>query len=66
LDGDKLLTLLTNVFYNSILSDVETCYKAFYVDVVKNIRIKSNRFDLEPEVIANALKRKHKLYEMPV
>src|SRR5215475_245248 len=64
--GNKLLTLITNILYNSILSDMETCYKVFRADVIKNIQIKSNRFDFEPEITAKLLKRKHKLYEMPI
>jgi len=64
--GNKMLTLLTNVLYNSILSDMETCYKVFRADVIKNLQIKSNRFDFEPEITAKVLKRKHKLYEMPI
>ncbi len=64
--GNKFLTLLTNLLYNSTLSDMETCYKVFRADVIKNIQIKSNRFDFEPEITAKVLKRKHKLYEMPI
>src|SRR5499426_213460 len=64
--GNKLLTFITNMLYNSIISDMETCYKAFRADVIKNIQIKSNRFDFEPEVTAKVLKRKHKLYEVPI
>ena len=64
--GNKLLTLVTNVLYNAILSDMETCYKVFRADVIKNIQIKSNRFDFEPEITAKVLKRKYKLYEMPI
>jgi glycosyltransferase involved in cell wall biosynthesis len=64
--GNKLLTLITNVLYNSILSDMETCYKVFRADVIKTLQIKSNRFDFEPEITAKVLKRKHKLYEMPI
>jgi glycosyltransferase involved in cell wall biosynthesis len=64
--GNKLLTFITNVLYNSILSDMETCYKVFRADVIKNLHIKSNRFDFEPEITAKILKRKHKLYEMPI
>ncbi|HEV2664076.1 MAG TPA: glycosyltransferase family 2 protein [Blastocatellia bacterium] len=64
--GNKMLTLITNVLYNSILSDMETCYKVFRADVIKNLQIKSNRFNFEPEITAKVLKRKHKLYEMPI
>ncbi|MFN0086936.1 MAG: glycosyltransferase family 2 protein [Blastocatellia bacterium] len=64
--GNKVLTFITNVLYNSILSDMETCYKVFRADVIKNLQIKSNKFDFEPEITAKVLKRKHKLYEMPI
>jgi glycosyltransferase involved in cell wall biosynthesis len=64
--GNKMLTFLTNVLYNSILSDMETCYKVFRADVIKNIEIKSNRFDFEAEITAKVLKRKYRLYEMPI
>jgi glycosyltransferase involved in cell wall biosynthesis len=64
--GNKTLTFMTNLLYNSILSDMETCYKVFRADVIKNIQIKSNRFDFEPEITAKVLKRKYKVYEMPI
>jgi len=64
--GNRLLTFITNLLLNSILSDMETCYKVFRADVIKNIQIKSNRFDFEPEITAKILKRRHKLYEMPI
>ncbi len=64
--GNKFLTLLTNILYNTILTDMETCYKVFRADVIKNINIKSNRFNFEPEITAKILKRKYKLYEMPI
>ena len=64
--GNKMLTLTTNILYNSILTDMETCYKVFRADVIKNIRIRSNRFDFEPEITAKVLRRRHKLYEMPI
>ena len=64
--GNRFLTFITNLLYNSILSDMETCYKVFRADVIKNIQIRSNRFDFEPEITAKVLKRRHKLYEMPI
>lgn len=64
--GNKMLTFVTNVLYNSILSDMETCYKVFRADVIKNVHIKSNRFDFEPEITAKVLKRNYKIYEMPI
>jgi glycosyltransferase involved in cell wall biosynthesis len=64
--GNKFLTLLTNVLYNTILTDMETCYKVFRADVIKSFQIKSNRFNFEPEITAKVLKRKYKLYELPI
>lgn len=64
--GNKMLTFITNVLYNAILSDMETCYKVFRADVIKNFQIKSNKFDFEPEITAKILKRRYKLYEMPI
>ena len=64
--GNKMLTFITNLLYNAMLSDMETCYKVFRADVIKSFPIKSNRFDFEPEITAKVLKRKYKLYEMPI
>jgi glycosyltransferase involved in cell wall biosynthesis len=64
--GNKLLTFITNLLYNATLSDMETCYKVFRADVIKNLQIKTNRFDFEPEITAKILKRRYKLYEMPI
>jgi glycosyltransferase involved in cell wall biosynthesis len=64
--GNKLLTFVTNILYNAILSDMETCYKVFRADVIKNMQIRSNKFDFEPEITAKILRRKYKLYEMPI
>ncbi|HMV49717.1 MAG TPA: glycosyltransferase family 2 protein [Blastocatellia bacterium] len=64
--GNKMLTLVTNVFYNATLTDMETCYKVFRADVIKHFQIKSNKFDFEPEITAKVLRRKYKLYEMPI
>lgn len=64
--GNKLLTLMTNILYNTTLSDMETCYKAFRTEFIKDIKIKSNRFDFEPEITAKVLKRGARLYELPI
>lgn len=64
--GNKLLTLMTNVLYNTTLTDMETCYKAFRAEFIKGIKIKSNRFDFEPEITAKVLKRGARLYELPI
>jgi len=64
--GNKLLTGLANILFNTILSDMESCYKAFRAEVIKDIRIKSNRFNFEPEITAKVLKRKLRIYEVPI
>ncbi len=64
--GNKFLTLLTNVLYNAILSDMETCYKVFRTDVVKGIPLRSRRFEFEPEITAKVLKRGHRIFEVPI
>lgn len=64
--GNKLLTLMTNILYNTTLTDMETCYKAFRTEFIKGIEIKSNRFDFEPEITAKVLKRGARLYELPI
>jgi glycosyltransferase involved in cell wall biosynthesis len=64
--GNKLLTLTTNVLFNTILSDMETCYKCFRADVVKNIPLRSRRFEFEPEITAKVLKRGHRIFEVPI
>ena len=64
--GNKFLTLLTNVLYNTTLTDMETCYKAFKTSFIKDIKIKSDRFDFEPEITAKVLKKGARLYELPI
>lgn len=64
--GNKLLTLVTNILYNNMLTDMETGYKAFRSPVLKSFTIKSNRFDFEPEITAKVLKRKYRIYEVPI
>lgn len=60
------LTALTNVLYGSTISDMETCYKAFKTEIIKNIKINSNRFDFEPEITAKILKKKYILKEVAI
>ena len=64
--ANKCLTLLTNALYNTDLTDMETCYKMFRREVIQGIRIRSNSFNLEPEVTAKILKKKWRLYEVPI
>jgi glycosyltransferase involved in cell wall biosynthesis len=66
--ANKMLTLLTNILYNTILTDMETGYKAFRVDVVQKLlpKLKANRFDFEPEITAKVLKNKCRMFEVPI
>jgi hypothetical protein len=64
--GNKALSLLTNVLYNTTLSDMETCYKLFSADVLDGITIESDRFDFEPEITAKILRRGVRIYEVPI
>ncbi len=64
--ANRSLTLVTNILYNSILSDMETCYKVFQAEVIRDIPLRSRRFDFEPEVTAKVLKRGHRIYEVPI
>ncbi|MFP4323555.1 MAG: glycosyltransferase family 2 protein [Anaerolineales bacterium] len=64
--ANKTLTFATNILYNSILSDMETCYKVFRADVVQGLEIRSRRFDFEPEITAKILKKGIRIYEVPI
>jgi len=64
--GNKFLTLLSNMFTNLNLTDLETCYKAFRAPVVKSLDLRENRFGFEPEVTAKLAKTKCRVYEVGV
>jgi glycosyltransferase involved in cell wall biosynthesis len=64
--ANKMLTLMTNILYDAILSDMETGYKAFRADVIKGIPLRAHRFDFEPEVTAKVLKRGNRIFEVPI
>lgn len=64
--GNKFLTLVTKILYNSKITDMETCYKMFKIDLIKSIRIESNGFEIEPEITAKILKRGIKIKEVPI
>ena len=64
--GNKLLTWLTNVIYNTNLTDMETCYKLFDRAILSEIKLKCQRFEFEPEVTAKILKRGIHIYEVPI
>ncbi|MBK5091886.1 MAG: glycosyltransferase family 2 protein [Actinobacteria bacterium] len=64
--GNKFLNFVTNVLYNTTLSDMETCYKLFSRDSLKGIEIESEGFEVEPEITAKLLRKKVRIYEVPV
>jgi len=64
--ANKMLTLATNILYNAILSDMETCYKVFTADVAKNMKIHARGFEFEPEFTAKVLKQGIRIYEVPI
>jgi glycosyltransferase involved in cell wall biosynthesis len=64
--GNKFLTLVTNILYNTILSDMETCYKVFRADVVRDIPLRAKGFEFEPEITSKVLKRGYRIYEVPI
>jgi glycosyltransferase involved in cell wall biosynthesis len=65
--GNDFLTFLTNILYNTTLSDMETCYKMFKKEVITGIHIRSDSFSVEPEITAKVLKNKNlRIYEMPI
>ena len=64
--GNRLLTLLSNIFTDLNLSDMECCYKLFSRDVIKGIRIEENRFGVEPELVAKIAHRRLRIYEMGI
>ncbi len=64
--ANKLLTLMTNILYNSILSDMETGYKLFRSEIIKSIPLRARRFDFEPEITAKLLKRNARIFEVPI
>ena len=64
--GNRFLTLLSNMFTNLNLTDLETCYKAFRADVIKNLDLCENRFGFEPEVTAKLAKAKCRIYEVGI
>ena len=64
--GNRFLTLVTNVLYNTMLSDMETCYKVMRTEVVRSMRLEANGFGIEPELTAKIFKRQFRVYEVPI
>jgi glycosyltransferase involved in cell wall biosynthesis len=64
--GNRILTLLSNIFTNLNLTDMETCYKVFRTEVIRSIRIRQNRFGIEPELTAKVARLKCRVYEVGI
>jgi glycosyltransferase involved in cell wall biosynthesis len=64
--GNRLLTLITNVLYNTMLTDMETCYKVMRTEVLRSMTLESNGFGIEPEMTAKIFKRQYRVYEVPI
>jgi len=64
--GNRIVTLVTNVLYNTMLTDMETCYKVMRVEVLRSFTLASNGFGIEPELTAKIFKRGYRVYEVPI
>jgi glycosyltransferase involved in cell wall biosynthesis len=64
--GNRLLTALTNMLYNTMLTDMETCFKVMRTDVLRSMTLRSERFGIEPELTAKIFKRGYRVYEVPI
>jgi glycosyltransferase involved in cell wall biosynthesis len=64
--GNRLLTLMTNALYNTMLTDMETCYKVMRTEVLRSFTLQSNGFGIEPELTAKIFKRNYRVYEVPI
>jgi glycosyltransferase involved in cell wall biosynthesis len=64
--GNRVVTLATNLLYNTMLTDMETCYKVMRVEVLRSMTLRSNGFGIEPELTAKIFKRGYRVYEIPI
>ena len=64
--GNRFLSLLTNVLFNTTLSDMETGYKAFRTEVLKGLDLRADDFSIEPEITGKVCRQKLRIYELPV
>jgi glycosyltransferase involved in cell wall biosynthesis len=64
--GNRFLTFVTNVLYNTMLSDMETCYKVMRAEVLRSMTLQSDGFGIEPELTAKIFKRGYRVYEVPI
>lgn len=64
--GNRLLTLTTNILFDTTLTDMETCYKVFTADIAHELDLQSNRWGFDPEITAKILKQGNRIYEVPI
>jgi hypothetical protein len=64
--ANRFLSLLTGVLYNTTLSDIETGYKAFRTEILRDLRLRSEGFAIEPEITARICRRRLRIYELPI
>jgi glycosyltransferase involved in cell wall biosynthesis len=64
--GNRFLTLVTNILYNTILTDMETCYKTFTREVAQKLRLREKRWGFDPEITAQILRLGYRIYEVPI
>lgn len=64
--GNRFLTLMANMLYNTTLSDIETGYKAFRADILRSLDLREDDFAIEPEITAEICKRNLRVYELPI
>ena len=64
--GNKALTLVCNILFDTTLTDMETCYKVFTRDIADRLRLNSNRWGFDPEITAKIMRMGHRIYEVPI
>ncbi len=64
--ANKILNFVTNILYNSTMTDMESCYKMFRSEILTSLKLRSKGFEIEPEITAKILKKKCKVYEVPI
>lgn len=64
--GNRVVTFATNILYNTMLTDMETCYKVMRTEVLRSFTVHSNGFGIEPELTAKIFKRGYRVYEVPI
>jgi glycosyltransferase involved in cell wall biosynthesis len=64
--GNQMLTLLCNVLFDTTLTDMETCYKVFTIDIARRLKLREPRWGFDPEITARILKMGHRIYEVPI